>query len=43
MEGDITSKWTLEAYVKHNESMRAMEEKLQIERDRRYAEVNVEK
>jgi hypothetical protein len=35
--------WTLTAYVKHNESMRNMEEKLQIERDRRYAEVNVEK
>jgi CMP-2-keto-3-deoxyoctulosonic acid synthetase len=35
--------WTVETYAVHNESMRAMEEKLQTERDRRYAEVNVEK
>lgn len=39
----VGTTWTLEAYVKHNECMRVMEEKLQTERDRRYAEVNVEK
>lgn len=31
--------WTLEAYVVHNEAMRAAEEKFHQERDRRYAEV----
>jgi len=32
-------KWTLEAYVVHNEALRVAEEKFQVERDRRYAEV----
>jgi hypothetical protein len=40
---DSDATWSLTAYVKHNEGMRVMEEKLQTERDRRYAEVNVEK
>lgn len=35
--------WTLPAYIQHNESMRLMETKILEERDRRYAEVNVEK
>jgi len=33
------TKWTIETYAKHNEAMRKMEEKILIERDRRYAEV----
>lgn len=35
--------WTIETYVLHNEDMRAAEKELETERDRRYAEVNVEK
>ena len=31
--------WTVEAYVTHNEAMRSADEKFQVERDRRYAEV----
>jgi hypothetical protein len=37
------TKWTIETYAKHNEAMRKMEEKILIERDRRYAEVNIER
>lgn len=33
------AKWTLEAYVVHNEALRGAEEKFQAERDRRYTEV----
>jgi len=40
---DATHGWTVETYVIHNEAMREAEEKLQIERDRRYAEVNIER
>ncbi len=35
--------WTLEAYITHNETVRSAEEKFQIERDRRYAEVATER
>ncbi len=35
--------WTLEAYVAHNEAMRAEEHMLDVERDRRYAELTVER
>jgi hypothetical protein len=35
--------WTQQAYILHNEAMRDMENRFQTERDRRYAEVNVEK
>jgi hypothetical protein len=35
--------WSLPAYVAHNEAMRQLEEKFLTERDRRYAEVNIEK
>lgn len=43
MTDDFVSKDMFGDYVKHNESMRIMEEKLQIERDRRYSEVAVER
>jgi hypothetical protein len=36
-------KWTMSAYIAHNEAMRRMEEKFQSERDRRYSEVDIEK
>jgi len=35
--------WNLESYTLHNEAMRVADEKFQTERDRRYAEVNVER
>ena len=35
--------WTIESYIAYNEAMRAADEKLRVETDRRYAEVNVEK
>lgn len=35
--------WTLEAYVAHNEALRRANELFQGERDRRYAEVDVER
>jgi len=35
--------WTIEAYVAHNEALRTAEEKFQAERDRRYAEVQIER
>ena len=35
--------WTIETYASHNEALRAAEEKFQIERDRRYAEVATER
>lgn len=35
--------WTLEAYVSHNEALRVAEEKFQVERDRRYSEVALER
>lgn len=40
-EDDVS--WTFPSYILHNESMRIMETKILEERDRRYAEVNVEK
>lgn len=36
---DVPSGWTLSAYIAHSEALRSAEEKLQAERDRRYAEV----
>lgn len=41
MTGEVT--WTIASYAAHNEAMRVSEDRLQTERDRRYAEVNVEK
>lgn len=35
--------FTLDAYIKHNEAMRSMETKILEERDRRYAEVGIER
>lgn len=35
--------WTIETYAAHNEAMRLADKELIDERDRRYAEVNVEK
>jgi len=35
-------KWSMPAYIFHNEAMRAAEEKFHAERDRRYTEVKVE-
>lgn len=35
--------WTTSTYASHNEAMRLADKELQIERDRRYAEVNVER
>jgi hypothetical protein len=35
--------WTLETYALHNEAMREADARFQAERDRRYAEVNIEK
>ena len=35
--------WTIETYAAHNEAMRLADKELIEERDRRYAEVNVEK
>ena len=35
--------WTIDTYAAHNEAFRIAEEKFQAERDRRYAEVNIEK
>jgi len=35
--------WTLGAYIIHNEAMRALQEKYDNERDRRYAEVTAER
>lgn len=35
--------WTIETYAAHNEAMRLADRELIAERDRRYAEVNVEK
>ena len=35
--------WTIESYIAYNEAMRVADEKLRVETDRRYAEVNVEK
>jgi hypothetical protein len=35
--------WSMEAYIMHNEAMRAAARRFNDERDRRYAEVNVEK
>lgn len=37
------AQWTIETYVPHNEALRAAEKELQAERDRRYAEVALEK
>jgi hypothetical protein len=37
------SGWTIETYSAHNEALRQAEEKFQNERDRRYAEVDVER
>ena len=35
--------WTIETYAFHNDAMRRADKELVVERDRRYAEVNVEK
>jgi hypothetical protein len=35
--------WTVESYAAHNEALRLAEERLQAERDRRYAEVALER
>ena len=35
--------WTADAYAIHNEALRAAEEKFQAERDRRYAELAIER
>src|ERR1035437_822645 len=35
--------WTLDAYIIHNDEIRAIDDKFQAERDRRYTEVNIEK
>src|ERR1035437_7583004 len=40
---DTNTGWTVETYVMHNEAVRILEEKLRVESDRRYAEVNVER
>ncbi len=37
------SGWTIETYSAHNEALRIAEEKFQTERDRRYAEVSLER
>ena len=37
------SSWSLEAYIVHNEALREAEALFHAERDRRYAEVNIEK
>jgi len=37
------SGWTVDTYAVHNEAMRASQLQLDSERDRRYAEVNIEK
>jgi hypothetical protein len=37
------SAWTVDTYAAHNEALRLSEEKFQLERDRRYTEVNIEK
>lgn len=39
----VTGEWTIETYLIMNEALRLSEEKFHTERDRRYAEVNVEK
>jgi hypothetical protein len=36
-------RWTIDTYAAHNEAMRLADRELIAERDRRYAEVNVEK
>lgn len=36
---EVVEKWSIESYAAHNEALRIAEEKLQTERDRRYAEV----
>jgi hypothetical protein len=41
MENEV--KWTITSYAYHNEAMRVVENNFMTERDRRYAEVNVEK
>src|ERR1035437_10966455 len=35
--------WTLDAYIIHNDEIRAIDDKFQAERDRRYTEVNIER
>ena len=35
--------WTMQAYILHNEAMRESKSRFDEERDRRYAEVNIEK
>lgn len=37
------SGWTIDTYAAHNEALRDAEERLKAERDRRYAEVDIEK
>jgi len=43
MSNACNSEWTMATYIVHNEEMREEDRRFQIERDRRYAEVNVEK
>jgi hypothetical protein len=40
---DKSEVWSVQAYIIHNEAMRAASQRFNDERDRRYAEVNVEK
>jgi hypothetical protein len=40
---DKSEIWSVQAYIIHNEAMRAASQRFNDERDRRYAEVNVEK
>ena len=42
-QDELDKGWTIKTYVMHNEAMRAVQEKLNTEQDRRYAEVNIEK
>lgn len=41
--GDDNGQWTISNYVIHNEALRMANKELQAERDRRYAEVDIEK
>lgn len=43
IDPDLPSGWTLAAYIAHNEALREAEERFQAERDRRYAEISIEK
>jgi len=42
-EPTIPNGWTIASYAAHNEALRSAQEKFEIERDRRYAEVATER